>query len=247
MIINDKILEVFHEEASLASIDQITIGLGYTALTLTDGRCGLCSTLIHNFSDCPVSQDPLDYEKKPALPLLQKITSKNPLARVLAIALVNALNYNYAYACSEDSGQLIQDLHLRKYDKVAMVGYFRPVAAYFEEGGIEVKSYDIGKQMGNLSEFYHWACSEADAVVITATSLINGTIEEVLAQLQEKTIPAVIMGPSTIMRPEIYSHLKVTMLAGTVALDTEAIVKAVRNGKGTRVLHKHAKKVQLMI
>jgi len=42
---------------------------------------------------------------------------------------------------------------------------------------------------------------------------------------------------------EAFNHLPVHMLAGTVPLDKEKSLKAIRHGMGTPVLHKFSRKV----
>ena len=247
MVLDHQILSLFHDDAENSVIDEIHLGLGYTAVTLTDGRCGLCCTLLEHSSSCSVNKNPLDYEKKNALTLLQAIQSEHPLDRTMAIALVNALNAPFAAGCPDDPKTLEEDLHLAKGSKVAMVGYFDPIVRQLAKDGIEVVAYDIGKKIGSEKEFYCWAKSHADALILTATSVITQSTESVFAHMEGKQIPTVLMGPSTIMQPKIYNGLPITMLSGTVPVDITNILKAIRNGRGTPVLHKYARMVRLLL
>ena len=49
------------------------------------------------------------------------------------------------------------------------------------------------------------------------------------------------------MVAEAFAHLPVRMLAGTVPLDKDNIIKAVRHGMGTPVLHKFSRKSFLLL
>lgn len=247
MMVEDKVLSVFEEDAKEAIIERITIGVGYTSVLLSDGRCGLCSTLLNHSASCMVNKDPEEYEKHRAYEVLRSITSNHHLARVLAIATANALNHAFASQCPDDRGDLKKDLHIPEGGKVGMVGHFDPVVSYFSKCGIEVKTYDTGKHIGSESEFYDWAKHKADAMVITATSLINGSILHIFDMMGGKIVPTVLMGPSTIIRPEIYGDLPISVYAGTVPSDTDSIERVVRNGKGTRDIHKFARKVHLLV
>jgi uncharacterized protein (DUF4213/DUF364 family) len=247
MVLDQQILTFFQDEAEKSVVDEIHLGLGYTAVTLTDGRCGLCCTLMGNSNSCMVNKNPGEFEKQNALLLLQEIQSEKPLDRTMAIALVNALNATYAANCSDDPKTLEEDLHLAKGSKVAMVGYFDPIVRLLAKDGIEVVAYDIGKKIGSEKEFYCWAKSHADALILTATSLITNSTESVFEHLEGKKIPTVLLGPSTIMRPEIYQGLPVTMLGGTVPVDIPNTLKAIRNGRGTPILHKYARTVRLLL
>jgi uncharacterized protein (DUF4213/DUF364 family) len=247
MKIDGMIFDTFADEAAKVKVEQIVIGLGYSAVLLDDGRCGLCCTLAGSAGGCLVNKDPVDYEQRSAIELLKLIRRDALLSRVLAIATANALNQSYADGCSDDKGNLISDLHLKRGDKVAMVGHFDPVTAYFERNGISLGSYDLGKDIGDEESFYRWVVDEADAMVLTATSVTNGTTEEVFEHLQGKAFPIAMMGPSTIMRPEVYAGSPISICAGSVVLDPDSVIRVVRNGKGTRDILKHARKVQLFL
>ncbi len=243
MRLNEIILTHFKEKAAFSIIEEIHLGLGYSVVTLTDGRCGLCHTWIDSKDSCTLFKEQADFEGGSALELLQMIHSENHITRSAVIALVNALNQGQAASFPDDTGTLFEDLGLRPGSRLAMVGYFAPVVRRLQQAGIEVKAHDIGKGVGDPDEFYGWARKRADAMILTVTSVINNSIEGVFSSMGYQEIPTAVMGPSTIMAPELYDHLPVTVLAGTLPLDTPGVLKAIRNGKGTPELLKFSKKV----
>ncbi|MBW2433934.1 MAG: hypothetical protein JRF36_10035, partial [Deltaproteobacteria bacterium] len=70
--------------------------------------------------------------------------------------------------------------------------------------------------------------------------------EEILSHLHEKAKTA-MLGPSTPMVAEAFAHLPVHMLAGTVPIEKDRIIKAVRHGMGTPVLHRFSRKSFLLV
>jgi hypothetical protein len=56
-----------------------------------------------------------------------------------------------------------------------------------------------------------------------------------------------MLGPSTPMVGQVFDNLPVHMLAGTVPLDKDNILKAVRHGAGTPILHKFSRKSYLSL
>lgn len=80
--------------------------------------------------------------------------------------------------------------------------------------------------------------------MLTSTSILNNSTEEILANAGEK-LKTVMLGPSTPMVAEAFNHLPVDMLAGTVPIDKENTLKAIRHGMGTPVLHKYSRKIFL--
>ena len=81
---------------------------------------------------------------------------------------------------------------------------------------------------------------------LTSTSILNNSTEEILANVHAKA-KILMLGPSTPMVAKAFEHLPVHMLAGTVPLDRENIIKAVRHGMGTPVLHRFSRKSYLKI
>jgi hypothetical protein len=68
-------------------------------VTTSDGGIGIAYTYFDHKTSCSVIMPYEDYEGKPALGLLEKI--KNPIRSnvSLALALINALNYEKALCC----------------------------------------------------------------------------------------------------------------------------------------------------
>ena len=247
MIIDEKILESLHDEASEYKISRLTIGLGYTAAELEDGRTGIAYTWLDRKEGCSVIKGPESFEGKKASALLEKIRSTVPIERTLAVAAANALNQKTAAAFGDDEGSLLADINAVEGSSIAMVGFFGPVVSLLGETGAETVVYDIGKGTGSPDEFFPFLETKADALILTSTSLLNGSMESILAHLTGREIPVVLLGPTTVMKPELYSHLPVDFLAGTVPVDSGKVVQAIRNGKGTPVIQKFSRKVYTKI
>jgi len=78
-------------------------------------------------------------------------------------------------------------------------------------------------------------------LLLTSTSILNNTTEEILQNVHQ-TVKTILLGPSTPMVAAAFEHLPVHMLAGTVPIDKENIIKAIRHGMGTPVLQKFSRK-----
>jgi len=247
MLLNEKIFRQFKTSATQEIIKEIHMGLGYTAITLENGSCGLCYTPKEESGTCTVFKENVEFEGQPAILLLERIYDTNTQIRSLAIALANALNHGYARGLADDEGNLMADLQLKSGSKVAMIGYFGPIVNQMEKQGVEIRSFDIGKQIGEEKSFYSWARSEADALILTATSLIYNSTEAIFEKLGTTTLPSILMGPSTIAAPNLYDHLGIAYCAATAVTDIPGVLKDIRNGRGTPYLHKHSRKVKLKL
>lgn len=246
MELYQKIFSVFADEADRSLVDEIHMGLGYTMVTLQDGRSGICVTWCDQSRAYMVNTDPNDYEGRSALQLLRHIKDgEHPFSRMMAIALVNALNQRFAVSLPETPHDWAKRLDLGEGAAVAMIGQFSPVSMRFEEIGSTVRILDLGRNIGDPDQFYRWAIKEADLLAVTATSLVNGTLEQILDRFKERTLPVLLMGPSTILHPEVYEDLPINYLAGSAVVAKNDMLKAVRNGRGTLDIHHQAKKVYL--
>jgi len=248
MRLNQKLYDLFKKRAREVNIEVLCLGLGYTAVTLSDGGIGLSYTNFEDKKSCMLLNKHIDYEGQPAVQLLEKIKSDHPIERSMALALVNAMNYEAALEYPEDrKNQIMFDqFKIGAGSRVAMVGFIGPLVDLLEQKKAEVDVLDSSRGMGEKKEFYARLGSWADALLLTSTSILNNTTEEIL-QNADQNVKTIMLGPSTPMVAAAFKHLPVHMLAGTVPIDKENILKAIRHGMGTPVLQKYSRKSYLTL
>jgi len=243
MVLNTTLYELFIDKAKKVNVEILSLGLGYTAVTTSDGGIGLSYTYFEDKKSCMLLNKLIDYEGIPAAKLLKKIKSNNTIERTMALALVNALNYKAALKLPVDDNNKImfEKIKIHKGTKVAMVGYFGPIINTFREKKVSLEILDESRNLGQKKDFYNKLSNWADVLLLTSTSILNNSTEEILTNVHEK-VKTVMLGPSTPMVGEVFNHLPIHMLAGTVPIDKENILKAIRHGMGTPVLHKLSRK-----
>ena len=248
MELNTRLYDIFLDQAQNVTVEILSIGLGYTAVTTSDGGIGLSYTYFGDKKSCMVLNKHVDYEGKSADQLLEKIKSENTVERSMALALINALNYTEALNLPEDDDNKIMfdKFKIGKDRKVAMVGFFGPLVRNFEKMGVSLEILDLSRGLGEKKEFYNKLKNWAQVLMLTSTSVLNNSTEEILTNVG-KNILTVMLGPSTPMVADAFEHLPVHMLAGTVPVDKEMTLKAIRHGMGTPVLHRYSRKVFLSI
>ncbi len=241
MLLNQKLFESVSDAAVAVTVVRVYISNSYTAVTTSVGGVGIAVTggPLENNPSAPAV-----YEGRPAIELLEGILVPDPMLRTMALALINALNRPYAAKLPEDrkNKALYSHFKLLRGARVAMVGYFAPLARYLEAQRIPLAVIDKEKNIGNKKTFYCQLQNWAEVLILTATSIINGTMEELLShggpQLQ-----SIILGPSTPMLPQAFEHLPVNMLAGTVITNRLGALKVVRHAGGPRALAPFSRKV----
>ena len=243
-----KLYDHCSEKARATRVACLTIGLGYTAAITEDGGMGVAYTYFSNKCCCAIGKGYRDYEGEQAIELLAELKHPDPLHCSMGLALVNALNHREALACAEDpSNDVLRDaLGIGRGTQVAMVGLFRPLVKLFEESGALVEVLDDMQGVGDRNRFYGKLNGWAEVLVLTSTSILNHTTEELLGKAGSG-VKVAMVGPSTPMIADAFSHLPVHLLAGTVPLDQKAVLKAVRHGAGTPVIHRYSCKVHLSL
>jgi uncharacterized protein (DUF4213/DUF364 family) len=87
---------------------------------------------------------------------------------------------------------------------------------------------------------------KCQVVIISATTLLNGTLEELLQQANGAREVA-ILGPSTPLVPEFFASHNVTLLSGVRISDPERVLRVVGEGGGTREFGDAVRKITLKI
>ncbi|NLC70840.1 MAG: DUF364 domain-containing protein [Desulfuromonadaceae bacterium] len=248
MKLNQQIFDLFRDRAQGTVVEQLCMGLGYTAVSTSDGGVGIAYTYFDAKTGCMMHEGYENPEGKPAVCLLEKIFSDIPLQRAMALATVNALNFSFASDLPEerDNNCLVEEVGIGKGTHVAMVGLFKPLIRLFESRGAQVEVHDIGKGIGAKEGFYEKLNRWADVVIMTSTTLLNNTTEEILSQVGEK-VRTVLVGPGTPMIREAFRGLPVHFLAGMVPVDKGETFRAVRHGTGTPIIQKFGRKVLLKL
>ena len=241
--LNNILYDLFESKAEEVKIEILSLGLGYTAVTTSDGGMGVAYTCFDSKNTCSVIKNYHDYEGRPAVDLLEKIKSMNTIERSMALALINALNYEEALLLPKDKNNdiMFDKFNIGKGTRVAMVGFFGPLVKIFKERDVLLEIIDIARCLGRKEDFYEKLGSWADILLLTSTSILNNTTEEILGTVG-RDVKAILLGPSTPMVAEAFGHLPVHMLAGTVPLEKEKVLKAIRHGTGTPVIHRFSRK-----
>lgn len=221
-------------------VTEVRIGLGYTAVALDSGHAGVAWTPGRTASCCTHFQKAGTLAGLPAselLPFLVDPTSE--LARAVGLATANALlaAQPQPVASRED---VISVLGITSQDHVVMVGYFGPIIAGLQATGCRLDIVELVPRQGETldPEQGRNALNLCDVAILTGTAMVNGTCDELLADLG-RTRAAVVLGPSTPLCPEAFTGTRITHLAGARIRDARAVLRIVSEGGGTMLLKKH--------
>jgi len=248
MEINQRLYDLFSQKAEKVRVEYLAVGLGYTGVVTSDGGIGMAYTYFKSKESCTFVHDYFDYENTDAIHLLDQIKSRNAIKRGMALALINALNYETALKSPEAVGNtpMFEKLGISDGTKVAMVGYIGPLAQALRKRNAALEIIDDFRDMGDKNAFFEKLESWAQVVILSASTLMNNTKEKILSHVQPE-VKTIMIGPSTPMVADAFVHLPVHFLAGMVPLEKNKVMKAIRFGMGTPGLKIFSRKCFLSI
>jgi uncharacterized protein (DUF4213/DUF364 family) len=235
-----RIAAILKPVAEGINIADVRIGLGYTSVRLDNGSAGLAWTALNDSGSCTHEMRAGKLAGSPACELLEMITGDlKPLSRTIGLAAANALvaGLPHAEAAEKDAMDLV---NVQSSDRVAMVGFFGPVVPKLRQTGCKLDILELNENRpGTISpEAGKEALEACSVAIITATSIVTGTFDDLIAGLG-KPRAVIVLGPSTIMYPPVFSGTPVTHLAGAWVRDAAAVEKIVSEGGGTMILKQY--------
>ncbi len=233
MIVDELIDQALAMVQSRKVID-VRAGLGYTCVMLEGGACGLAYTFRNELGSCcgilDVAGNLIGMNADKIIPWAKE---SDRLKAAIGLAAVNAVINDPGK--NWDTGNVLNAFTLHESDTFGMVGKFNPILSKVKS--MTKNIYVFEQNIPEGSELYpadtipHFL-PRCDVVVITATSVINHTIDEVISYC-ENAKEVCIVGPSTPLCPEVFRKYNITLLAGSVVKNPGLILQIVSQGGGT--------------
>ncbi len=259
--------EILGSELDGLTVERAVIGLFFTGVKLSNGVAGACATPIKTIPEavcCPTSAMAMPFPGKlrgrPALDLAKEALGDNGIRRAVGIAAMNAL----ADTCWRRRPHPDTELRLgidafdateiRPGDQVVVVGAFVPFLRELKRRGqpFLVLEQDPATLKPEELPFFRPAeqagsvVPEADVLLITGTTLINDTLEELL-KLAKPAARVTMVGPTVSLLPDAFMRRGADIL-GTVRITApdEFLETLAEGGSGYHFLGRSAQKVVLV-
>jgi uncharacterized protein len=261
------IREVLGPELDGITVERAVIGLFFTGLKLDNGIAGACATPIKTIPEavcCPSSAMAMPFPGKlkgrPAFDLAREALGDNGIRRAVGIAAMNAL----ADTCWRRRPHPETELRLgidafdateiRTGDNVVVVGAFVPFLRelkrrrqpylVLEQDPATLKADEL--PFFRPAEQAAMVVPEADVLLITGTTLINDTLEELLA-LARPTAGVTMVGPTVSLLPDAFLRRGADILGTVRITDPDAFLDILaEGGSGYHFLGRTAQKVVLV-
>jgi hypothetical protein len=233
----EKLLETLDD----AVVEDVRVGAFWTAVVTRRGderRCGLAATLReaeHVHGTGPSVPQAGRLIGRSALELAQLALSSSLLEASIGMAIINALVAPPPGPWEEGNAEevLARDGDARK---VALVGHFPFVDSLRTRVGTlwVLELHPHGDDLP--AEAAPQVIPQADMLAITATTLINGTFDGLLA-LRRPDARVMLLGPSAPLSPVLFEH-GVDLISGSLVERIDPVLAAVSQGGNFRQVHR---------
>jgi len=246
------------------TVERVVLGVFFTGVKLNNGTGGLCFTPVKSIPNavcCPSSAKALPSSGKlkgrKALECAEKMLAAGPLSRAIAIAIVNAFSLScwklqppvgYSIKTGLDG---MDEVRLRENDYVVVVGAIVPILKALKRRGRPFGILELDTATLTPDEMPYYvppegageAVSRADWLIITGTTLINGTLEELLKQKKADARVALI-GPTASALPAPFFRRGVDIIGGVRVTEPDRVLDIIaEGGSGFHFFDKGAERI----
>jgi uncharacterized protein len=248
-------------------VERVVVGLFFTGVKLDNGVAGACATPLATLAHtvcCPSSALAMPFPGKlkgrPAGELAREALSGHGIRRAVGIAAVNALADCCWRRRPHPGVTLIAGVdafdaaEIRHGDKVVVVGAFVPFLKELKRRrqSFVVLEQDPATLKADERPFFRPAAEaaqivpEADVVLITGSTLVNATREDLLALARAEARVAVV-GPTVGMLPDAFLARGADVLGSIRIREPDAFLDLLaEGGSGYHFFGRSAEKVVLV-
>jgi uncharacterized protein (DUF4213/DUF364 family) len=260
------VTDILGPELDEIAVERAVIGLFFTGVKLTTGHAGACATPIKTIPEavcCPSSAMAMPFpgkmKGKPARDAMKEAFSDHGIRRGVGIAALNAL----AELCWERRPHPgVELLHgidafdansFRPGDQTVVVGAFVPFLKELKRRKLPFLVLEKDPDTLKASEmpFYRPAemarevVPQADVLLMTGTTLLNDTLEDLLSWAKPEARVTVV-GPTVGLRPEAFLARGADYLGGVrIARPDEFLDLLAEGGSGYHFFGRVAEKIVL--
>ena len=260
-----QIYEILGSEIENLSVERVVVGRFFTGVKLSNGIAGVSYTPLKSLGSavcCPSQADKMPLSGrlvgKNVKYFLQDIHSDKSLKKTLAIAVINALSQT----CLQKNPNLHElEFDADPFDKLdikagsfsVIVGALVPYIKFMMKNGRDFRILELDESVLKPDELKFYlpaqAASEvvpkADNLIITGTTLINDTLENLLA-MKKADANVVVVGPTVSMLPKAMFERGVSYAGGIYVRDADALLDIIAEaGSGYHFFGKFANKITI--
>lgn len=247
-------------------VERAVVGLFFTGVKLSTGHAGSAATPIKEIPEavcCPSSAMAMPFPGKmagrKAGRFIEDALEGGGVRRTLGIAVINALAQCAAARSGHEGAELLLDMdafdaaEVKPHEMAVVVGAFVPFLRSLRAIGADylvLEKDPTALKAAELPFFREAGMAPevvplADVLLITGTTLINGSLESLLS-LARPGARVVVVGPTVTLVPDAFFRRGCHILGGVVITDPDAFLDVLaEGGSGYHFFGKSARKVVL--
>jgi uncharacterized protein len=249
----------FKDQIMNLRIEEVRLGVHLSAVKLSDNSYGIASTMSDNRDPCAKSDrdfgnfTPTKISGQNINSLFET-TNKSCVIDTLRIAVLNAISSTILsggdYNIIENADP-IDLINLNSKKTITIVGAFQSYIQKISTTNNQLfvleldKNAFVGEQIKYYvpADEYKRVLSESDIVIITGLTLVNNTIDGLLAAIPPDVI-VIVTGPSSSLVPDILFRNKVSIIGATRIIKPEMLFPIVsESGAGFHLFKYCAQKI----
>jgi len=245
-------------------ISKVVVGLGYTGVEISaysyDSFLGLASTLLSvvNITDCTKIEFAGSLTSRTLIELMNWSYEPPSIKKIIGIAALNGAS-QYLLKLTKSytnlKGDLINQLKIKRDTTITVIGLMKPLVRKLSKYTNSITL--VENEISISPEFNQFNFKNnieqldvddlfTDILICTGTILINNTIDRILELFRNKAQKIILIGPTASMIPDVLFENGVNIVGGMKILDSEAIIRVIQEGGGTKSFKQYGKKYNLI-
>jgi uncharacterized protein (DUF4213/DUF364 family) len=245
-------------------VERVVIGLFFTGVKLSNGSGGICFTPIKEIPEavcCPSSASAMPssgkLKGKPVSYYFDKLTQKKPLEKAMSIAVLNALSAtcwrkqppkDYTFEFGADP---VDKLAIPDAARAVVIGALVPYLKMLKERKqpFHILEKDVRTLKADEMPYFvppekaHEVIPQADLLIITGTTVLNDTLEGILAQVKPGA-EVILVGPTASMLPDAFFRRGVRSIGSITVTDADKLLDVLAEaGSGYHFYGKSAERL----
>jgi uncharacterized protein (DUF4213/DUF364 family) len=224
----DKTIQIMDEKFK---IEDFSLALPYTYVIISgkNGKAiGVAMTLPEEIGSYKNKIEKISVDE-----FINKADSLNIIERTLALATINAVSQYYIDLRDAKYMDAIEIIENIKNLKIALIGNIPPIAKELKNRGYALYVFERNQKLWNenvLSDSLEYQLlPKMDAVLLSASTLVNGTIDMILDRSKNAKF-IILTGPTSQVLPEFLKDTKITHIASMKIVDIDNAVKYLKLG-----------------
>jgi len=245
-------------------IDDLVIGIFFTGVKLSTGHAGVAFTPIGEIPEavcCPTTAARMpqagELEGTSISEIIKYSLDPNVVKSAIGVATLNALSQLILESGNGKEYETIRDqdgfnlLNIQAHETVSLIGAFGPYIRRLKTMGNPFFVIEKNSQTLRLDEMKHFkpesemrdALEKSGVAILTGTSIVNHTIDQILSLLRNG-IRTAIIGPTASLIPDAFFHKGIRIMAGLQISNPDLMIKILKQGgSGYHLMKECGKKI----